>query len=213
MKALRGANAEAVINRLNPIIRGWSAYYRGAVSARVFDGLDHYLWHLTYRWARHSHPNKSKSWVVNRYFDKFNKARQDRWVFGDRATGTYLTKFSWTKIVRHVLVKGGASPDDPALVEYWTERRRKRKPPPLGRRSLGLYLAQGGRCPNCGNRLLDAKDEPQSPDQWEQWFITARQTLRRQQAVADSQSTERSPDRLVHASCHLKPGGRQPAGS
>jgi RNA-directed DNA polymerase len=213
MKALRGANAEAVINRLNPIIRGWSAYYRGAVSARVFDGLDHYLWHLTYRWARHSHPNKSKSWVVNRYFDKFNKARQDRWVFGDRATGTYLTKFSWTQIVRHVLVKGGASPDDPALVEYWTERRHKRKPPLLGRRSLGLYLAQGGRCPNCGNRLLDAEDEPQSPDQWEQWFITARQNLRKQQAVADRQSSERSPDRLVHASCHLKPGGRKPAGS
>lgn len=28
MLALRGANAEAVLQRLNPIIRGWSAYYR-----------------------------------------------------------------------------------------------------------------------------------------------------------------------------------------
>jgi RNA-directed DNA polymerase len=28
MKALRGANAKAVLQRLNPIIRGWSAYYR-----------------------------------------------------------------------------------------------------------------------------------------------------------------------------------------
>ncbi|MFI6936869.1 hypothetical protein [Streptomyces sp. NPDC050287] len=35
-------------------------------------------------------------------------------MFGDRDTGRYLVKFSWTKIVRHRLVKGRASPDDPA---------------------------------------------------------------------------------------------------
>ncbi len=213
MKALRGANAEAVINRLNPIVRGWSAYYRGVVSSRVFDGLDHYLWRLTYRWACHTHPNKSKGWIVNRYFGKFNKARQDRWVFGDRATGAYLAKFSWTKIVRHVSVKGRASPDDPNLVEYWAHRRRTRKPLPLGRRSLGLYLAQDGLCPSCGNRLLNTEDEPRSPNEWEQWFLTARQTLRRLQGArrANGQSTERSSDRLVHASCHAKPEGRRPA--
>ena len=28
MKALRGANAHAVITRLNPVITGWAAYYR-----------------------------------------------------------------------------------------------------------------------------------------------------------------------------------------
>src|SRR5919112_4498314 len=35
MKALRGHNAQMVLIRLNPIIRGWSAYYRHGVSARV----------------------------------------------------------------------------------------------------------------------------------------------------------------------------------
>jgi RNA-directed DNA polymerase len=49
MKALRGANVSAVIRRLNPIIRGWSAYYRSVVSSRTFVGLDHHMWHLTYR--------------------------------------------------------------------------------------------------------------------------------------------------------------------
>jgi hypothetical protein len=37
MRALRGHNAQMVPIRLNPIIRGWSAYYRHAVSARVFN--------------------------------------------------------------------------------------------------------------------------------------------------------------------------------
>ncbi len=41
MGSLRGANAAAVVSHLNPIIRGWSAYYRSVVSSRTFNGLDH----------------------------------------------------------------------------------------------------------------------------------------------------------------------------
>ena len=204
MRSLRGANAAAVVSHLNPVIRGWSAYYRSVVSSRVFAGLDHYVWHLTYRWARHTHPNKSRGWVAARYFGRFNRARQDRWVFGDPETGAYLTKFSWTRIVRHVSVQGRASPDDPALVEYWAERRRRRKPPPLDQHTVKLLAAQGGRCPACGDLLLDADHEPQSPHEWERWFMAARRTLRKQHVVqrADHQTHERSFYRLLHAHCH-----------
>ena len=55
-------------------------------------------------------------------------ARRDRWVFGDRDSGAYLLKFAWTKIVRHTMVKGWASPDDPALADYWAARRRRGRP-------------------------------------------------------------------------------------
>ncbi|GAA3415032.1 hypothetical protein GCM10018952_37930 [Streptosporangium vulgare] len=44
VKALRGSNADAVIARLNPIIRGWAAYYRMGVSKRAFNALDAYVW-------------------------------------------------------------------------------------------------------------------------------------------------------------------------
>ena len=100
-------------------------YYPAHVAAEIFDKLDQYLWRLTYKWARFSHANKSASWVTARYFGKFNKARQDRWVFGDRQSGSYMHRFSWTSIVRHQLVKQGASPDDPTLADYWAERRRE----------------------------------------------------------------------------------------
>lgn len=40
MRALRGANALAVLKRLNPIIRGWAAYYRTVVSSKIFQALD-----------------------------------------------------------------------------------------------------------------------------------------------------------------------------
>jgi RNA-directed DNA polymerase len=118
------------------IIRGWAAYYRGVVSSRTFKSLDNYLWTLTYRWATRGHANKPKTWVCARYFGKFNKLRNDHWVFGDAATGAYLVKFSWTDIVRHIPVTGGASPDDPALTEYWAARRRRIKPPLDGSMAL-----------------------------------------------------------------------------
>ena len=69
-------------------------------------------------------------------------------MFGDRDSGRYLVKFSWTPIVRHILVKGRASPYDPALAGYWATRRR-RAPPPLGPLLLRLMRAQDGRCPVC----------------------------------------------------------------
>ncbi len=100
----------AVIRRLNPIIRGWSAYYRSVVSSRVFAALDHHVWHLTYRWARHTHPNKSKGWVVARYFGRFNRARLTGGSSATGTTGAYLSKFSWTRIVRHVPVGEGRHP-------------------------------------------------------------------------------------------------------
>ena len=162
MCALRGSNAAAVLAALTPIIRGWAAYYRGVVSSRTFKSLDNYLWTLTYKWATRGHPNKPKTWVCARYFGKFNKFRNDHWVFGDAASGAHLARFAWTTIVRHIMVKGGASPDDPALSRYWAERRQKIKPPVDGY-TLRLLARQDGRCPLCGLALLAVDQPPEGP--------------------------------------------------
>ena len=202
MRALRGTNAAAVLATLTPIVRGWAAYYRGMVSSRTFKSLDNYVWALTYKWATRRHGNKPKTWVCDRYFGKFNKFRNDRWVFGDTASGAYLVKFSWTGIVRHILVKGGASPDDPALAEYWAERRRRIKPP-LEDYMLRLLAKQTGRCPLCGDELLSA-EQPQSPAEWERWWLQ----IIRKAIVADylvlhgrSGSSDGGHTRLIHAAC------------
>jgi len=114
-RALRGASVAAVLAKIVPITRGWIAHHQTGVSARVFAALTDYLWRLTYKWACRSHRNKPKSWIVGRYYRRYCKFRADKWVFGDPVTGAYLPKPSWTEIVRHTMVKGGASPDDPAL--------------------------------------------------------------------------------------------------
>jgi len=205
MRALRGANAQAVLQQLNPIIRGWSAYYRHVVSSRTFNQLDHHMWKLAYKWAKYRHPHKSKQWICASYFGAFNPARRDNWVFGNRETGAYLVKFVWTKIVRHVLVKGWASPDDPALADYWAARRRRSKPP-LGRVSLRLLLQQRGRCPLCRGLLLHAEHEPQTTTEWEQWLTTVRKATRRQAITAERTSTkdEHATIQLIHTHCRRR---------
>jgi RNA-directed DNA polymerase len=65
------------------------------------------------------------------------------------------------------LVRGDASPDDPAQADYWAERRAKSKPL-LDRRTLHLLRRQNGFCPICGHLLLHADREPRSPGDQEQ---------------------------------------------
>lgn len=206
VQALRGNNATAVSGRLNPIIKGWTAYYRIGVSKRAFSSLDNHLWRLVYKWARLSHPNKSKRWVVSRYFDKFNRHRQDRWVFGDRDSGLYLRRFSWTPIVRHRMVPGTASPDDPRLVKFWAMRRRRRKLP-LDLATLRLLQAQDGRCPLCRDYLLHADHEPQSPQEWEQWLRVTRTAIRKHAITTgrgDGASNNSATPHLLHTHCHRR---------
>jgi RNA-directed DNA polymerase len=199
LRSLRGHNAGAVIRRLNPIIRGWAAYYRTQVSSQTFDALDHYLWQLTYKWAAFSHTNKPTRWVITRYFGKFNQARNDRWVFGDRASGAYLHRFAWTNIARHQIVTGRSSPDDPALTEYWAARRRKTTLP-VNRTHQWLYRAQDGCCHTCRGILPAVADRPQTPSDWERWLV-ANRTAIKMITVPTAGATGIAEPRLIHTDC------------
>lgn len=202
--SLRGSNAEAVIKRLNPIIRGWAAYYRTQVSGQTFGALDHYLWKLTYKWAKFSHINKPTSWVITRYFGMFNKARRDRWVFGDRNSGAYMHRFAWTNIIRHQMVRHRASPDDPALTDYWTSRRRK-APLPVNRTNRWLLTAQDGRCHTCNGTLHAVADRPQTPGDWERWLIANRIAIT-MITIPVAGTTGVAEPRLIHADCLNRSG-------
>jgi RNA-directed DNA polymerase len=203
MRALRGSNAAAVLRTINPIIRGWAAYYRGVVSKEVFAAVDHHLWRLTYQWALRAHPNKPRRWVVDRYFGQFNLSRTDKWVFGDRDSGAYMPRFVWTKIVRHQMVRGTSSPDDPALTQYWAERRSRNPPAILGALTASLLRIQGGACPLCGQFLLHADQPPQSPREWEQWLRAARKAIAKQAISQHGRPGKAGGEklRLVHTQC------------
>lgn len=131
-------------------------------------------------------------------------------------TSAYVTKFSWTGIVWHVMVKGTASPDDPALAEYWAERRVKVKPP-LDGYTMRLLTRQNACCPLCGDHLLTTEQPPESPQARERWWLQ----LARRAISAGYLTHHREPGppdgdqtRLTHASCyrgHIARQHRKPA--
>lgn len=145
------------------------------MSTETFHNLDHHVWTILWKWALFRYPKKPRRWVVDRYFGQFHPTRRDRWVFGNRDSGAYLPRFGWTKIVRHDLVKGAASPDDPALAGYWEARRRRGTPSLINRILLRQLRRQHGRCPICAGLLLHADRQPDSPQEWEQWLRAVHQ--------------------------------------
>jgi RNA-directed DNA polymerase len=199
LRVLRGASPAEVIAKMNPIIRGQANYFRPGVSKKAYQNLDHHLWQYLYTWARRRHPTKSRTWVIARYFGSFHPTRHNRWVFGDRETGAYLHHYAWTKIVRHVPVNGRNSPDDPALAQYWADRRRKRKPPQLAESWQRALRAQHGLCPLCREPLLYTDHVPDSLSQWETWYAGVHKAMTHQ-AITEHDS-DRTTHRLVHAHC------------
>jgi RNA-directed DNA polymerase len=190
--ALRGHSIEAVLWKLNPIIRGWANYNRRVVSSRTFNKLDAWMYHRARRYAKHTHPKKSWEWRRKRYWGRWNKERADDWVFGDKHSGRYLLKFSWFKIERHILVRGTSSPDDPNLRDYWWERQ-KVNAKHLSVEDLDMANDQGWVCRFCGMNLINGEE------------------LHRHHTVprAMNGSNARSNRELVHLYCHQQETKRQ----
>jgi RNA-directed DNA polymerase len=101
------------------------------------------------------------------------------------------------------MVKGGASPDDPALAGYWAQRRRKVKPP-LDNYTVRLLSRQDGRCSLCGENLITPDQPPQTPKGWERWFLRVTKKAIEADYLAhhDTPRAARSKrTHLVHATC------------
>jgi RNA-directed DNA polymerase len=58
-KDLRGKSVDDVLDKLNPIIRGWANYHRINVASQVFSYLDSWILRHEIKWARHKHRNKN----------------------------------------------------------------------------------------------------------------------------------------------------------
>jgi RNA-directed DNA polymerase len=53
-----------LLHRLNPVLRGWCAYFQHGASSRTFGYLDAYAWRRILRWLRQRHPRSN--WKILR---------------------------------------------------------------------------------------------------------------------------------------------------
>jgi RNA-directed DNA polymerase len=56
-----------LLHQLNPVLRGWTNYFRHGVSSATFDYLDHFVWVRVIRWLRHKHNHVSWKQLRRRY--------------------------------------------------------------------------------------------------------------------------------------------------
>ena len=137
---------QVLITKLAPVIRGWTNYYKRCCSKDIFSRLEHLLTWKLLRWGYKRHPNKSKSWVKNKYW---RSRGLNNWVFGYFSKGEHITlnTHSTTKILRHTKVKGEASPYD-GNNYYWASRMGKH--PEMKSTLAAALKTQRGKCNHCG---------------------------------------------------------------
>ncbi|GET36331.1 RNA-directed DNA polymerase (Reverse transcriptase) [Microseira wollei NIES-4236] len=180
IEAHKSAPQEALIKRLNPLIKGWANYYSTAVSSEAYRDLDDLTYQKLKAWAKRRHPRKSREWVSKKYWQTIDG---DNWVFATRKGGkpaVRLIDHADTPIVRHVKVKGESSPYDGNLV-YWSSRMGKN--PELPIRVAKLLKQQKGKCTHCGlyfreNDVMEVDHKiPKSKggkDSYENWQLLHR---------------------------------------
>ncbi len=56
-----------LLRRLNPVLRGWTNYFRHGVSAKTFDYLHAFAWRRVICWLRHKHRRTNWKQLRRRY--------------------------------------------------------------------------------------------------------------------------------------------------
>lgn len=147
MKQLRSVPQWKLIKELNPMIWGWSNYYRSVVSSSVFSTCDRHVWFQLQSWARRRHARKKRSWIDAKYW----KQVEGRDTFCT-PLGAQLRLHRDTAIQRHKKVRGTASPYDGNLL-YWSQRLKAH--PLMHARRAKLLHKQQGKCRWCGLLFRD----------------------------------------------------------
>lgn len=135
----------ALINELNPIIRGWTNYHSTEISSNAFKYLTHFTVQTLMKWARRRHPKKSLHWIYQKYFG-YHEGYQ--WTF--MSSNIRLLRHSETQIKRWVKVIQDKSPYNGDWV-YWSTRMGKH--PEINKKIAYLLNQQKGKCSHCGLRF------------------------------------------------------------
>jgi RNA-directed DNA polymerase len=159
IKDAGGMSAAALIDQLNPKIRGWANYHRHVVSKRTFGRVDHSILFSLWQWARRRHQNKNPRWLKPKYFER--RGNRDWTFFGETCDDKGQPNKVWlyhaksTPIQRHVKVKGEANPYDPAYETYFENREGDHMRETFrGTRTLRyIWNEQRGLCTICNTPI------------------------------------------------------------
>ncbi|BAY91823.1 MULTISPECIES: group II intron reverse transcriptase/maturase [unclassified Tolypothrix] len=138
------SSQEQVINALNPVIRGWAAYYSTVASSHTFNNMDSILYQKLFAWAKkRKNRGQNNTELVSNYW---GVNRGLGWKFMTPDNEYVLERYRDTHIKRHVKIKGERSPYDGDLT-YWSNRLAQH--PMLRHVVAKLLIKQEKKCSEC----------------------------------------------------------------
>ena len=153
---------EYLINKLNPIIRGWVNYQKYNVSAKAFEKLDYEIWRALWDWCKRRHPKKNRKWIAEKYFHTIGNRT---WSFSVPIKGNTddyikLVYATDTDIRRFTKIKSEANPFDEKWQDYFVQREEHQMLNNIkGRKVLTkIWKKQKGYCSLCGMKITVETD-------------------------------------------------------
>lgn len=165
-------------------------YYRHVVSKDTFRKIDYELWNKLWFWSKRRHPNKSKGWIIKKYFSRVDNLK---FTFIDQETGLYIRRTVHTPIKRHVLlnIRYRVYDKSPETQEYWKKREYTNAYNQIYSVKIGkLYKKQQGKCSFCKELMTKEQVANQK--------LHAHHMLPRSLGGTESHSNLR----LLHNECH-----------
>ena len=137
------APIEALVRKLNPILRGWANYHRHVVSSEAFKRVDTYVFEQLWRMVRRRHQNKSKGWLFNKYWSASGRKHVFSIVhkYKNKTRILQIIRVSSIGIKRHIKIKADANPYTPEYGFYFWRRKNVKKARLLGALSHRQYQA------------------------------------------------------------------------
>lgn len=184
------APAQAIIAKLNPMIRGWCNYHRWICASETFKYVDYRIWKMLWKWCRRIHSNRRKRWIKNKYFKTVGERN---WVFSapkQKGEEGYYRLFyaARVKIDKHVKIRATANCYLPEDEQYFERLKMQRLKKSLaGNMKLWKIVErQNFQCAVCQQTF-------NSEDEWDIHHIIRR---------VDGGSDDSSNLMMLHVNCH-----------
>jgi RNA-directed DNA polymerase len=82
-----------LLHRLNPVLRGWTNYFRHGVSKATFGYLRAYTWTRVVNWLRRKHPHANWKWLRRRYLPRWWPTEDETTLFDPGAVRVIYARY------------------------------------------------------------------------------------------------------------------------
>jgi RNA-directed DNA polymerase len=99
--ATRGTTNQSLsvlLNRLNPVLRGWTNYHRHGAASKTFAYLSAFTWRRVWIWLRHKHPKATVKELRRRYLPGWWPMQDEARLFKPDAVAIVRYRYRGTAI-------------------------------------------------------------------------------------------------------------------